>query len=320
MIHSLLLLVSGWLLLQEPPRRLDPAAWGSNHVGKEMPEFVHGDECLFCHRNDIGPGWQRNAHGLTLRQAEDAPELVELLRSEQSLAGVLPEVQYVLGSRHRVRFLKKEGYGKLALLGAQAALAPGRKLERWLGLDRPVWDREVFGEGCAGCHASGVDSKARTFALIGLDCFTCHGVVPLEHSNDTSLVWLSKKRRRDARALTSICAQCHVRAGAKSRASGLPYANNFVPGDNLFQDYEVDFSKADDGSVNPGDRHVLRSARDVALYGSEETTCLTCHQVHAGTSRHRSALRAPICLDCHNAEGPMKETKPYTVRSPLCQY
>ncbi|PYV16770.1 MAG: hypothetical protein DMG07_07185, partial [Acidobacteria bacterium] len=85
---------------------MDPAAWGSNHVGKEMPEFVHGDECLFCHRNDIGPGWQRNAHGLTLRQTEDAPELVELLRTEPALSGVLPEVQYALGSRHRVRFLK----------------------------------------------------------------------------------------------------------------------------------------------------------------------------------------------------------------------
>src|SRR6266446_1000602 len=32
----------------------DPVAWGSNHVGKPIPEYVHGDECLFCHRNNIG--------------------------------------------------------------------------------------------------------------------------------------------------------------------------------------------------------------------------------------------------------------------------
>src|SRR5258707_9988874 len=28
----------------------DPAAWGSNHAGNPVPDFVHGDECLFCHR------------------------------------------------------------------------------------------------------------------------------------------------------------------------------------------------------------------------------------------------------------------------------
>src|SRR3989442_962518 len=44
----------------------DPAAWGSNHIGKPIPEYVHGDECLFCHRNNIGITWQKNSHGLTV--------------------------------------------------------------------------------------------------------------------------------------------------------------------------------------------------------------------------------------------------------------
>ncbi|HYM13228.1 MAG TPA: hypothetical protein VEU62_20980, partial [Bryobacterales bacterium] len=58
--------ISGSFLFSQ---RGNPAAWGSNHVGKPIPDFVHGDECLFCHRNDIGPGWQKNAHGITVRQA-----------------------------------------------------------------------------------------------------------------------------------------------------------------------------------------------------------------------------------------------------------
>ena len=37
------------------PEQLDPAAWGSDHVGKPVPEYVTGDECLFCHRDDVGP-------------------------------------------------------------------------------------------------------------------------------------------------------------------------------------------------------------------------------------------------------------------------
>ncbi len=46
----------------------DPLTWGSDHAGKPVPEYVHGDECLFCHRNDIGPAWQKNAHGVAARQ------------------------------------------------------------------------------------------------------------------------------------------------------------------------------------------------------------------------------------------------------------
>src|SRR5262245_32450437 len=84
----------------------DPAAWGSNHVGKPVPEFVHGDECLFCHRNDIGPGWQKNAHGLTIRQNEDAPEFRDVMKGQATLSGVSPQVEYFMGSRHRLRFLK----------------------------------------------------------------------------------------------------------------------------------------------------------------------------------------------------------------------
>ena len=55
-------------------------------------------------------------------------------------------------------------------------------------------------------------------------------------------------RRDDVRAITSICAQCHVRFG-KSRSTGLPYANNFIAGDNLFQDFAADFAKVDDANL-----------------------------------------------------------------------
>jgi hypothetical protein len=273
----------------------DPVAWGSNHVGKPIPEYVQGDECLFCHRNDIGPNWQKNRHGITVRKREDVPE---------SVARAAPEAEYFLSSRSHVRYLKKDGYGKFALLDLKGA----------------DWDKERFGARCAGCHSTAVDPTTKAFSAFGLDCYTCHGAVSLEHSNDTSLIWLSKKRRSDAQAVTSICAQCHLRE-AKSRSTGLPYPNNFVPGDNLFQDLEVDFSNADDEKLNPGDRHVWRNVRDVVVNGQEGTTCLTCHRVHGPSGlRHRLALRAPVCFDCHQQGQPFKVTRPYTVHSALCEY
>ena len=84
-----------------PAKPLDPKDWGSNHAGKPVPDFIHGDECLFCHRNDIGPGWQKNAHGLTVRQREDAPELQEILK-QPALSGVASQVEYFMGSHLQV--------------------------------------------------------------------------------------------------------------------------------------------------------------------------------------------------------------------------
>ena len=305
---------------KETQNVIDPAAWGGNHVGKPVPEFVHGDECLFCHRNDVGVTWQKNTHGVTLRQAEDAPELLALLRKQSEWPTISKSVEYFLGSRHRVRFLKKEGYGKFALLNAQMEIGSDRQKVTWIGRESLLWDPQRFASQCAGCHTTGVDSATKTFAAFGLDCYACHGDVTLDHTNDTSLIWLSKRRRDDARAITSICAQCHLRLG-KSRSTGMPYANNFIAGDNLFQDFAVDLSKADDAGLNPGDRHILRNVREVVLSGQTATTCLTCHQVHANTAQHHAVARGPICADCH---GPGKlilgPPRAYVVHSALCEY
>ncbi|HET9533282.1 MAG TPA: cytochrome c3 family protein, partial [Blastocatellia bacterium] len=221
-----------------------------------------------------------------------------------------------------VRFLKKEGYGKFAILNAQAVLSEnGQAINppKIIDGEKLAWDKEKFANRCAGCHATAVDSSAKTFSAFGLDCYVCHGNVDVNHSNDTSLVLLSKKQRKDAKVITSLCAQCHLRE-SKSRSTGLPYPNNFIAGDNLFQDLEVDWSKADDEKLNPGDRHVWRNVRDVALYGNESITCLSCHQVHGSSSqKHRRVLPAAICSECHQGEG-FKNVKRYSVHSSLCEY
>ena len=131
---------------------------------------------------------------------------------------------------------------------------------------------------------------------------------------------LAKKRHDSAAAVTSICAQCHVRFG-KSKSSGLPYPNNFVAGDNLFKDFEFDFALADDLQINPADRHVLENVRDVVLFGRESVTCLSCHEVHSGSTKaHRDVPDQKICLSCHEAGKPKCEHIPYEVHSKRCQY
>jgi Cytochrome c554 and c-prime len=301
---------------------LDPKAWGGNHVGRPVPEYVQGDECLFCHRNDIGTTWQKNSHGMTVRKREDAPELQKVLAGQKALMVIADQIEYFLGSRHRVRFLKKEGYGRFSILNAQAKIGENgeaAKSPSLINFEKLEWNKEKFANRCAGCHATGVDPATKAFSEFGLDCYTCHGNVDLNHSSDTSLVLLSKKRRNDHKVIISLCAQCHLREG-RSRSTGLPYPNNFVAGDNLFQDFEVDFARADQKEFNPGDRHVWRNVRDVALYGNESITCLSCHQVHGNSSiKHRRVLRAPICSECHEGDG-FKRVKSYIVQSSLCEY
>jgi hypothetical protein len=260
----------------------------------ELPEFIHGDECLFCHRAGVGATWQKTRHGVTLRERADAPDLVAKYKPRD-------EVTHLLGSRDHVRFLKKSGYNQFEILEKDGH-----------------WDKKKFGDRCAGCHTTAVDSNTQTFTYFGLDCYACHGVVDLNHSTDTSKVWLSKKRRRDVKEITTTCAQCHLREVAKARSTGLPYPANFVVGDDLFKDYDVDYGKL--ASLNPADRHVLRNVMDVVKNDSE-LSCLSCHNVHASsTQKHRMVLTSAACLDCHFAEGPKSAVRKFIVHSAMCEY
>jgi hypothetical protein len=266
--------------------------FAQTHAGQPLPKYVTGDECLFCHRVHVADTWEQNPHARTVhpRDAADPADLPA-------------DAAFILGAHAPFRGLKPDGYGKFDLLSA----------------DGKSWDRQAFALRCAGCHTTGVDPQTHAFSASALDCYTCHGVVPPDHPNDTSLVWFSKKHSRDPKQVVSICGQCHLRAG-KSKSGGLPYPNNFVAGDNLLEDFQVDFAKADDPGLNPADRHVLRNARDVYLNGGD-VTCISCHKVHDNTSaRHRLVLNGPICLDCHNPEGPKKIVKKYAVHSALCEY
>lgn len=267
--------MSWWLLWSA----LALSAWSQRPA---LPEFVSGDQCLFCHRNDIGPAWAKNRHNLTIRPREGSEE------------------DFLLGAGRHSRQLKKTGHGRFAL--AEPA----------------GWNQTAFGERCAGCHTTAVDATTRRFAQWSIDCYACHGVVDLEHSNDVSLILLSKKRREPLQ-IASICGSCHLR-GARSKTTGLPYPYHFVPGDDLFADFVADWAMAVDEKLNAADRHVYRNVRDI-VQGKTETTCLSCHQVHAGSSqKHRRVLTSAACLDCHDASGPKSRVKRYVVTSSVCQY
>ena len=314
---------------QDPPAATQPdarqsSAWGESHAGQAPPDYIQGDECLFCHRNEIGAGWARDRHARTVRYREAAPEIEPLLAAAPSLGSVAAEVEFVLGARSILRLLKRDGYGRFAIFptrlpaGSSPATSPPGGASG--GAASNGWDRQLFAASCAGCHATAVDPKTQTFSAFSIDCYSCHGNVNMDHTRDKSLMLLSSQgRREDPRVVTSLCAQCHLR-GSSSRSTGLPYPSNFIAGDNLFLDLTADLTRAEDPALNAADRHVWRNVRDVVVEG-QTTTCLSCHQVHKdSTLRHRRLLRAPICAECHTDPTTFKTVVRPEVHSSLCQY
>lgn len=323
--HDLLPTRSSWAAAppdkaDESRELLDPAAWGSDHVDDFVPEFIEAGECLFCHRNEVGASWATNRHNRTIRGAAPDDPAMEALVDDPATAVTGEEVELLLGGPRAARYLKRsEAYGKVDILSVHANAGRGT---RWRvhHAEEPHWDADLFAQRCAGCHTSAVDPEDHSFVALALDCFTCHGDAPLEHSNDATLMPLARERQDPARVVISICGSCHIRFGT-SQASGLPYPTNFVAGDNLFRDFQFDFDLADDESINPGDRHVLDNVRMVALEGREDMTCLSCHEVHTGSSaRHRDLPRQAYCIHCHDPERPLKFHRPYEVHSDTCDY
>lgn len=147
---------------------------GATAAWAQTPDFVHGEECLFCHRNNIGSSWQRNAHNVTTRQVEGSDEVV-------------------LG-RHGTRRLEKTGYNRLAFIDGKSSTD--------------------FNRTCAQCHTTAVDPADFTYAYLGIDCYACHGSVDLKHSAREATVPLGKRAGLDARAAAEICAACHLRGEA----------------------------------------------------------------------------------------------------------
>ena len=275
---------------------IDPAAWGEDYAGQELPLYVTGDECLFCHRKDVGPSWQKNRHQLTMRRIADDKMISDILNQTGVSESRLKEAEFILGHTNQWRLLKRsQAYGKLDMLNH--TIRPSHPS----GVDQesPNWDVSSFADKCAGCHTTAFDSGTKTFSATSIDCYSCHGNVDLNHTKDTSKVLLARKRKDPSRVVVSICGSCHIRTG-KSKSTGSPVPNNFVPGDNLFRDFEVDLSQMAIDQASPIDRHVLANVRDVVVSGSD-VSCVSCHIVHSEeTFKHRRVKQTEQCWTCHD--------------------
>ncbi len=171
--------------------------WG-DHVDAPLPDYVTGEECLFCHRDDWGNRWAKNYHQRTVRAVEADSPAMKALAADADTKSFVSDSAYLLGTRRQIRFLKRSNeYGKFGLLSAAyTPVAPGANSRRAHGKLTDTkgvhWDEQKFAKSCAGCHTTAVDPQTHAFSAISLDCYACHGVVNLLHSKDTKLVAFEK--------------------------------------------------------------------------------------------------------------------------------
>src|ERR1700694_3406993 len=91
-----------------PPIQVASNAARHDHVGKPLPDYMTGDQCLFCHRGVVGPTWQQEPHAWTIRDVGVPP----------SVPKPPADATHVIGSSQHFRALKLIGYGKFAVLGS----------------------------------------------------------------------------------------------------------------------------------------------------------------------------------------------------------
>ena len=115
------------------------------------------------------------------------------------------------------------------------------------------------------------------------------------------------------------CSQCDW--NGISRSSGLPFANNFVAGDNLFRDLKVDFKDAALAAMDPIDQHIMENIRDIVLQDKTDVSCLSCHKVHGqSTEIHQELSERAICFRCHQDSRDWTKRKKFSRRNQTCQY
>ncbi len=199
------------------------AEWG-DHVDAPLPDYVTGEECLFCHRDDWGNRWARNYHQRTMRPADADSPGMKALAADADTKSFVADAAYLLGTRREIRFLKRsKDYGKVGLLSAAyTPVARGTNSRRAHGklteTKNGHWDEQKFARSCAGCHATAVDPQTHAFSAISLDCYACHGIVNLKHSRDTKLIAFGKGNADPPRVQLANCASATCGPANRKRA------------------------------------------------------------------------------------------------------
>ena len=291
-----------------------PASVGEAAAG--LPGFQGSARCMQCHLTQHRE-WEGSLHARTIRKPSqaDADMLGRALLCEQDQAA------FVLGEKHSRRFMvpSPSEPGRHVLLPCRYDVGPGE----WVGLHEADWTTLTWEKGCGACHSVGFSSDTLTMKEMGVGCESCHGP-DSRHGTHTSGAGMTAFKKSSAREEITICASCHLQGG-RSSSTGLNFARNYEPGDDLFADYQFEWAALDSPATpvdNPIDVHqklLIRAAVTAQSQGYEGLRCTSCHEFHRmGHGKHEKLARQEFCHLCHEAAD--FKLKEYNQSCNVCEF
>ena len=283
--------------------------------------FVGSETCKKCHERTYLE-WKTSLHSRMMRDVKADPlanigdfESPSDVRNFSKL-----EVAYTLGSQWRQQYLKKKGEN-LVVLPASYLFSNG-EWKPYLP-DQPK-KRDWWTE-CAGCHATGVDTKKKTFVETGVACEACHGPGSnhVEAVPGFEIPTIISAARLNSALSAQICGSCHTRGHDKSGKYAYPVDYQTHKGAANLRLYFTEASPTNGKQSKyfwPSGESKYSNQQYLDWKQSEHAkvgvVCATCHSVHssktsitasADTSDLLLAIRSKtrlfedrLCKNCHS--------------------
>ena len=250
--------------------------------------------CKMCHTSmhaAIVQGYDKSAHSKASADASETPAAI-IAQFGEDAPVQKEQIKYVLGV----------GRTAQAYMDTNLQVLPGE----WDAANKK-WRTTPATDGskqCIGCHVTGYNVTAKTWAQQSVGCEACHGPGSAHASGgDKSKITNPKSLPKDRGAM--VCGQCHSKGTDPTKTYAFP--TNFRPGDDLSKVF-IDAKPTTRG----------RNQQYSELVGSKHFTsgviCTTCHDPHGGTTE-KFQLRKPVtdlCLGCHKD----KEMKTHAPSAP----
>ncbi|HYF91448.1 MAG TPA: ammonia-forming cytochrome c nitrite reductase subunit c552 [Symbiobacteriaceae bacterium] len=270
----------------------------------KLPEYVGAQACLGCH-SDFYERWVGSPHAHMIDEVIHNSDLpADPNTAPAELQAELAKATFVVAGQ---RFLARDPVsGELKYLSVQFDKAANKYVAYKGGSS---WD-----QGCAGCHSTGWDMAAKTWANPGIGCEACHGP-GREH-----ILGKGDPEKITASANAAVCGQCHN--GSGKVASGTTWPVGYRPNMKDLSEVGFTYPTVDPhGAVPEYGKPKMRqySMWQASAHATSLTTlksndhwgpqCLKCHTADAYNAiKHDNELPADhnyqdgiTCVTCHSA-------------------
>lgn len=287
-----------------------------------VEDYVGSKICGGCHPENY-EGWKTTLHSKMVQKPNQPGALVaDFSKQDISPQFKLEEVDLLLGSRFKQRFMKKIGndYYMLPIQWNVATREWVKYFPRneWWDSQYPEdWQKRPTSKLCDGCHSTGLIGTGTNIIEWNIACEACHGPGAEHAEAELSLgpgkgagTKIVNPAKLPFDRANDVCFQCHL-AGRPPEGSKYPdraYPVGYLPGGDLSK-YR---SPAPSPVVESHESHeffkdgISRKNRNQGndfiqsqMY-SRGIKCFDCHNPHSG--KYTAMVYKPgnsLCLTCH---------------------